>query len=834
MQNTHQRKRESCAITPSISRKQESLSGAAWLVSEGADAQAEFLDSLSDGEILALPYLFEFWAMEHQMPPEGDWRAWVAMGGRGAGKTRAGAEWVRAQVEGAKPLDKGRCRTVALVAETVDQARDVMVFGESGILACSPPDRRPEWQATRRRLVWPNGATAQVFSASEPESLRGPQFDCAWVDEYGCAAIDKGTNQPNKFLDPKSSESAVPHYSNGQQDELIQFQYLRAMAGYWGDPAHNPVSEEYGGPMVDMEHAYAWAWDARPYPFFPNDAERWADGENYLRGHWITGRVSAWRLASVVEEVCGRAGLEACETGGLHGHVRGYLVEQVAEPRAALQPLALRYGFDAVERGGALVFRQRDGLADHAVDPERVVRDEERDGAIEEVRGSEVDLAGRVRLRFIEAGADYDVISEEAVLGEDDASVSTSEIPLAMTRAEGRQTVERWLSESRAATDMVRLTLPRSRLAVGAGDVIALPEEGGEGHFRVDRVEMLAHAQKLEAIRIEPESYRPVLIEPELGPLRGFDAPAPVTPFFLDLPLMTGEEVPQAPHVAVTARPWPGSAAVYVADGGEDFSLDQILEARTPIGVTETAMAPAPSGVFDRGAALRVRMLHGGLQSVGADRLLSGANLCAIGDGNPGGWELFQFRDAALVGVDTYEIGHRLRGQLGTEVEALWPAGSYVVRLDGTPQQIGLTEGQIGQERHYRVGPANRPVDDLSYVHTVLAFEGAGLRPLSPVHLSVNGAPGADMAFGWIRRTRIGGDRWETPEVPLGEEAERYLVRVMQGEAVLREEMVSAPVWTYTAAAQGADGLAGAFEVRVAQVSALVGAGRYAALGLVA
>ena len=163
------------------------------------------------------------------------------------------------------------------------------------------------------------------------------------------------------------------------------------------------------------------------------------------------------------------------------------------------------------------------------------------------------------------------MISEEAVLGRDDATVSTSEIPLAMTRAEGRQTVERWLSESRVATDMVRLSLPRSRLAVGAGDVIALAEEGGQGHFRVDRVEMLAHAQKLEAIRIEPESYRPVLIEPEVGPLRGFDAPAPVTPFFLDLPLMTGEEVPQAPHVAVTARPWPGSAAFFCVGGRRGF-----------------------------------------------------------------------------------------------------------------------------------------------------------------------------------------------------------------------------------------------------------------------
>ncbi|MEL7176972.1 MAG: ATP-binding protein, partial [Pseudomonadota bacterium] len=98
---------------------------------------------------MALPFLFEFWAMEHQLPPEGDWRTWVVMGGRGAGKTRAGAEWVRAQVEGALPSDKGRASHVALVGETLDQVRDVMVFGESGILGCSPPDRMPEWQATR-------------------------------------------------------------------------------------------------------------------------------------------------------------------------------------------------------------------------------------------------------------------------------------------------------------------------------------------------------------------------------------------------------------------------------------------------------------------------------------------------------------------------------------------------------------------------------------------------------------------------------------------------------------------------------------------------------------
>ncbi|WP_238379809.1 DNA-packaging protein [Celeribacter ethanolicus] len=132
---------------------------------------------------MALPYLFEAWALDHQLPPEGAWRTWVIMGGRGAGKTRAGSEWVRAMVEGPRARQSGRAKRVALIGETYDQAREVMVFGDSGILACSPPDRRPKWSATRRTLVWPNGAEATVFSGNEPEALRGPQFDVAWVDE---------------------------------------------------------------------------------------------------------------------------------------------------------------------------------------------------------------------------------------------------------------------------------------------------------------------------------------------------------------------------------------------------------------------------------------------------------------------------------------------------------------------------------------------------------------------------------------------------------------------------------------------------------------------------
>lgn len=131
-----------------------------------------------------MPWLWDLWAHQgHQAEPPGDWQTWLILGGRGAGKTRAGAEWVRSQVEGSSPLDGGRARRIALVGETIDQAREVMVEGESGILAVSPADRRPIFRSSQSKLIWPSGAMALLYSAANPEALRGPQFDCAWSDE---------------------------------------------------------------------------------------------------------------------------------------------------------------------------------------------------------------------------------------------------------------------------------------------------------------------------------------------------------------------------------------------------------------------------------------------------------------------------------------------------------------------------------------------------------------------------------------------------------------------------------------------------------------------------
>lgn len=151
----------------------------------------EVLETLTLDQLIFLKKHWGFWARPDQLPPEGDWLIWLLLGGRGAGKTRAGAEWVRSKVEGPTPLQKGKYRHIALVGETILSVREVMIEGPSGLRAIAPEETRPTYIASRQLLVWPNGAQAQIFSAEKPDGLRGPQFDLAWCDELAKWRYDK-------------------------------------------------------------------------------------------------------------------------------------------------------------------------------------------------------------------------------------------------------------------------------------------------------------------------------------------------------------------------------------------------------------------------------------------------------------------------------------------------------------------------------------------------------------------------------------------------------------------------------------------------------------------
>ncbi|MBT2131126.1 baseplate multidomain protein megatron [Aliiroseovarius lamellibrachiae] len=653
-----------------------------------------------------------------------------------------------------------------------------------------------------------------------------------WFTEMGCAAIDKATNEPNKFLDPKSSESTLPQYSTGRRDDLIQMQYVRAMNEYWGDVSNNPTHSATDVQMIDMGRAHIWAWDARPFPAFPNNLELWSDGVNYTRGHWLNGRSSSRSLASVVSEVCDRSGLKNYDVSKLYGLVRGYVVKDISSGRSALQPLMLAYGFEASEHEGVLHFRTRTGRPDHVLDPEKMALTSEQNTTLERIRDGEADVAGRVRLSFVESEGDYEVRSAEAIFPDDgNQTVSQSEIPLILTQAEAQDISERWLAEARIARDRANFSLPPSEIRKTAGEVVEIATEAGTELFRMDHIEH-AGVQVVQATRVEAGVYGPTATKEATVVHKSFVTPPPAFPLFLDLPLITGDEEPHAPHIAASSRPWLGKVAVYSSASDNGYAVNTILDRRATIGVTETVLNKASAGMLDRGASVRVKLIDGTLSSVSLSDLLNGANVAAIGDGSPENWEVFQFTTATLVGERTYELSGRLRGQAGTDalMPDTWPVGSYFVLLDGRAEQISLPSSARGVDRHYRIGSARLPYSDASFQHKVVAFQGIGLRPYAPVFLTATDVGAGDLAIGWVRRTRVDGDHWGIGEVPLGEAGEVYMVRISQGGSVLREEQTTVPNWTYDAVMQTADGVSGVFTVEVAQVSDRFGPGVFASI----
>ena len=250
------------------------------------------------------------------------------------------------------------------------------------------------------------------------------------------------------------------------------------------------------------------------------------------------------------------------------------------------------------------------------------------------------------------------------------------------------------------------------------------------------------------------------------------------------------------------------------------------------MGVTESAFPNAAVSRLDNATTLRVAISGGQLASVTRAQLLAGANVATV-QGQDGLWEVLQFETATLLSEGSFELSGFLRGQAGTETalgEAGTPiaAGAQFILLDGAVARVDLGLDELRLPYQWRFGPANRDLSDTSYAQDEHAYAGIGLRPLSPVHLRANRNGAGDIDFNWTRRTRIGGDSWDTLEVPLAEDFERYEIDVIaDDESVVRTIPASTTMSDYAAADQIADfgALRNPCRVRIHQLSALFGRG---------
>ena len=670
-----------------------------------------------------------------------------------------------------------------------------------------------------------------------------PQSKPIRFTELGCPAIDRGTNQPNVFFDPKSSESFTPHFSRGWRDDAIQRAYLEATYLWWGEAANNPVSSDYGGRMVHVPECAAWTWDARPYPFFPALTDVWTDGANWRLGHWLTGRLGAVSLAALVRHLCLRAGLPGARIDviGLWGAVEGYAITALESPRASITTLSRHFGFDAVETEGVIRFIMRGRASVATFDPDDLVAAREGD-VLELTRGQETELPQALKWQLARADEDYDAAQVEAQRITVSASRIASEVfPMAVAPEEAERRCRRALMEAWIGRETASFRLPPSRLALDPADVIRLTHDGRSLDFRLLSTAD-AEARGIEAIRQDRAAYDLPPGDPRPASLaRPLVLVAPDVAF-LDLPQLTEDQPAHRPFLATHARPWLGELAVFRSPGSDGFELLTTVPARARIGVLAFDLWPGPVSRFDLGNALTLDLFTGSLESVTDLALFGGANAVAV-ESAPGVWEIVQAGAAELIAPGRYRLTRLLRGQRGTEgtMGNPAPAGARVVVLDSTLAPLPIALGDIGLPWNWRVGPASRPPSDETYVAQAFTPAGAGLRPFAPVHVAQPWrrarVPG-DLTIRWTRRSRaLEADAWEQVEVPLGEEVEAYEVEIRDGAAVKRVLTSGTTSVLYTAAQQTTDwgallGPGNTLDIRIFQLSARLGRGAPASVTL--
>ena len=634
-----------------------------------------------------------------------------------------------------------------------------------------------------------------------------PQSKPIWLTEIGCPAIQYGANQPNVFWDPKSSESFAPYFSDARRDDLIQRRYLESFISYWDEDAgHNPISDIYGGPMIDPDYMHVWCWDARPFPDFPAREDVWSDGPNWRRGHWLNGRVGAALLPDIVREIVEGSAAGSPDISALSGLVTGYVLERPMSARSALEGLSQLFGFDVIEGARRLIFQNTHSSAVIDIDSSAIAV---RDNGAAITRGfPATDLAPKdVRVHYLDDNYDYQLgmvsthNDQEGAQGVIDISAA-----VVMDAGQAGQIGADILRRAQQGADSLSLTLMPSQLSVSPSDIVRV--SGQDGLWQVQTLE--GHSAR----RMTARRFIGYGLDLTSGAEVNIGAgPAPVVAsapdiIMLDIPALKGT-ARTGPLVGVYASPF---AVTDISFDGQSVTLARSVSS----GVT---LSPLPRGPVGRSHAidLIVEIENAGLSDLQRLEFLSGQQSFALQ--TPLGWEIVQAQFAALIAPNTYRLSGLLRGVSGSEsamADAL-EAGAKIVRLDGRFAELPISDD-------WRAGDVTLTAQTVgrSAAQTItVPYAARHLIPLAPVHGSVHHSEDGSLTLSWIRQSRLGGHDWTDP--PLGEASERYSVRVFNGDALALEREASEQGYTFTATESAQISADVTFEVR--QLSAEVGEG---------
>jgi hypothetical protein len=654
--------------------------------------------------------------------------------------------------------------------------------------------------------VNPNG----VQSAWVPQSKK------IWFTEYGFASVDGATNEPNKFVDPTSSDSGYPRFSRARIDFAIQRAAIEVTEEVWAN-----------SPMV--ERKFLWTWDARPYPQWPDLLDIWSDGGNWDTGHWVQGKLGLAQLGGAVRVLLQRAGIDDAriDCAELTDALEGFVIAQRMTIREALEQLMMAYPFDVIETAGILkaIKRGRQVVAEFTRDDCLPVTDGQQRLEIETKRTQELDLPGEIEVVYLNRLNGYNAAAQRAFRAKTPArSKQAYRMALVLSDQQARAIAERQMASRWLERNRFTLQLSIRFASLEPGDVIRCVDAEQSLIMRVDALQFgRPGIVRIEAVEEDSsiyDSYSPhavtgiTPIAPEVLAETKFSV--------FELPSLPNESEQQAQLLfAATGAggQWAG-ATLYQLRASGDTVLAQISTSAT-LGQSVNALASARAQIIDYANSVDVILLGSTtLASATLADVLEGANSALLGD------EVIQFMTATAMDDGKYRLSGLLRGRLGTEASiAIHQAGERFVLLDGNLVSSTLASDQAGKTIQIAAatyGAVVNPDTAISYTPRLRS-----LIPYAPVHPRAVRKNAGDITLQWVRRTRVNGQWRDYQDVPLSEADERYDVEIINNNSVIRTVRTTTPLFIYNVVDQSNDfgGVQTSVLVRIYQLSALAGRG---------
>ncbi len=652
-----------------------------------------------------------------------------------------------------------------------------------------------------------------------------PQSKPFWFTELGCGAVDKGSNLPSAFADPKSSEDALPYFSSGAPDPIQQRQHLRAHHQYWQPESenfvaqNNPTSNIYGANMLDPDRIYVWTWDARPFPAFPNFTNIWADGDNHKTGHWLTGRLGAASSGELISAMAQDYNVQIetiIDSGVL---IEGASISNISSLRNNIAPI--------IDAASLEIFDRQDGLKASKISDnvkaniqfkDLIAHDNE---IIIRKKPDVAQIIGQLSLKYCERQNDYSgaTISAISLKGKISAAINSG---LVLNLSDASRAAQNALERQNISDDIVEFSFPPSYLALEVGDIITI-EGQNNGPFTISEIRdgevrkitarasynLPAYVNK--ASKINPIYNGGAIIgEPEI--------------FFAHIPSISQQNTNSQILFAAYSEPFVGE--IIIKEQISDLELARLNSPAT-IGKVSEDLAFAPSYIWDLSNDLIVDLYYGHLSSNDEISVLANNNRLAI-ERDDGSWEIIGFVNSELVSENKYRLTKLLRGLNGTDYSnANISAGNKIILLNQNVRYFDVSADMLGNDilATAFMGENDNIGKELNIE---IGFEP--VKALNPVHLRAKKINSSDdIEISWIRRTRNNGDSWALSEVPLDLVPENYRVEIYDGANLVRSLDSATNSFVYTGDMQMADfgALPDSFTYKIAQISAVIGVGHF-------